>query len=384
VIRAGSALRSDPDLGRAAALAAESVLADCGDASADAAFVFCTGAGDLASVGVAARRVLGTRNVVAVEGHAVAAGDREEEGGPACAVLALRGVDAALFAVSGEVGAAEAIGAEVEALLGRSTCESDLVVVFADPLAADPRALAEALATLGPATVVGAGAGLEGAGSTRLLAGNRSAAGGACGLVIALPEPPRVAVSQGCRPVTEPLVVTRASGHWVLELAGKPALDVYRDVVRAPLAEDLRRAAESMLLALPRSSRPRARGTPSQSWVARRIAGFAPERGAFAAPEPVAVGSALRFALRDADFAREELSRALATTGAAAFGLHLLASDRGRALLGHAGLEAAMVAHAFAPAPVAALSGSFEIAPLADRTEALAHASVLVSCSNQK
>jgi small ligand-binding sensory domain FIST len=118
--------------------------------------------------------------------------------------------------------------------------------------------------------------------------------------------------------------------------------------------------------------------------VARRISGFDPEQRAFATPEPLRAGSALRFALRDADFAREELSRALATTGPAAFGLHLLASDRGRALLGHAGLESAMVARAFAPAPVAALFGSFEIAPLAGRIEALAHASVLVACSDRK
>jgi small ligand-binding sensory domain FIST len=370
MIRAGSAVCPDHDLARAARLASEEALAGLGVA-ADAAFVFCAGAGDLGGAEAAVREVAGTRSVVAVAGHAVAAGDREVEGRSACAVLALAGVDAASFATSGEDGAIDAIEPEVEALLGRSTREADLVVVFADPLGVDPRALAASLGSLAPATVVGAG--IEAAPAARLASGGRSAAGGACGLVLALPAPPRVAVSQGCRPVTDPFVVTRASGHWVQELAGKPALDVYRELVREPLADDLRRAAESVLLALPRHA---------ATWAARRIAGFDADKRAFAAPEPVAVGSALRFALRDADFAREDLARSLAATGPSAFGLHLCASDRGRALFGHAGLESSIVARALAPAPTAGLFGSFEIGPLGGRIEALAHAGVVVAVAD--
>ncbi|MCU0669623.1 MAG: FIST C-terminal domain-containing protein [Myxococcota bacterium] len=368
MIRAGAALSCDPDAARAAADAASRALAEAGSLAADAALLFAAGPVDLAAATAAARGILGTRALVGVLGHAVAAGEVEAGNGPAIAVLAISGVDAAPFAIGRDDGP-DAIGLEVEGRLARSLGESDLVVVFADPLGPDPARLVEALAALAPATVVGAGAALEAPGRQLLACGDRRAALGACGLVLPLARPARVGVSQGCRPITDPLVVTRVSGHWVLELDGKPALDVFRDVAREPLADDLRRAAESLLVALPRGT----------SWIARRIAGFAPERRALAVSASPRVGSRLRFALRDADLAREDLAHTLAGLGPAALGLHLCASDRGRALFRHEGLESALVACALAPAAVAALFGSFEIARIGGALEQLAHASVIVA-----
>ena len=48
--------------------------------------------------------------------------------------------------------------------------------------------------------------------------------------------------------------MTRVRGNWILELDGRPALDVYREAAREPLAADLRRAAAHLLLALPRDA----------------------------------------------------------------------------------------------------------------------------------
>jgi small ligand-binding sensory domain FIST len=368
MIRAGAALSSDPDAARAAAEAASRALAEADAAGADAALLFASGGVDLAAATAAARRVLATQALVGVLGHAVAAGELEAGNGPAISVLAIAGVDAVSFAIGRDDGP-EAIGLEVESRLARSLCESDLVVVFSDPLGPEPARLVEALGALAPATIVGAGAALEAPGRQLLACGDRRAGIGACGLVLPLATPAHVGISQGCRPITDPLAVTRVSGHWVLELDGKPALDVFRDVAREPLADDLRRAAESLLVALPRGT----------SWVPRRIAGFAPERRAFAVSASPRVGSRLRFALRDADLAREDLLRALAGLGPAAFGLHLCASDRGRALFRHEGLESALIARALAPGAVAALFGSFEIARIGGALEQLAHASVVVA-----
>ena len=312
-------------------------------------------------------------------GHAVAAGASEDEVGPAVAVLALCGVEAAAFRVTGASGVEEAIGPEVEALLGRSTTETDLVVVFADPLGIDATRLAGALADLQPATVVGAGAALDAAGRPLLACADRAVRGGACG------SGPRrstlrarVAVSQGCRPITDPFTATRVEGNWILELDGKPALDVYREIAREPLAADLRHAAARLLAAIP-CARCR-RGDAGDAWVARRLAGFAPERRAFALPEPPRVGTVLRFALRDADLAREDLvarTRRRQRPGERR-SLPEFVRARPRALPAP-GLESALVASALAPAPLAGLFGSFEIAPLAGSLEHLAHAGVLVA-----
>lgn len=369
MLRAGADLQRDPDPVLAAGRAADAARPGT---RADAALLFATGPVDLASCAAAACEALGTRTLVSVVGHGVAAGGVEDAAPGAVAVLALAGVEAVAFATSGGSGVEETIGPEVESLLGRSPRETDLVLVFADPLAVDPSRLVDSLADLAPACVVGAGALLDRPGAALLACGDRPvASGGVCGIVLSLATAARVAASQGCRRFGEPRTVTRAEGNWVLELDGKPALDVYADAARAPLAEDLRRAAEGVLVALPR-------GGASGAWVARRLSGFAPTRRAFALPEPPRVGSVLWFALRDADLAREDLREALGRVTPARAAIYLGASDREQ-LFRHAGLESSIVAQALAPAPVAGLFGSFEIAPQGGAPAHLAHAGVVVT-----
>ena len=378
MLQAGAALVRDPDPAQAAARAAEAALAHSGAARASAALVFATGPADPQACAAAAREALGPAALATAVGHAVAAGQVEEEGPGAVAVLVVAGVEAQAFAASGASGAEETIGPEVESLLGRSPRDSDLVVLFADPLGADPTRLVESLGDLAPACVVGAGAALDRPGAALLASDDRAvAAGGACGVLFSLATPPRVATSQGCRPIGAVRVATRVDGHWLLEIDGKPALDAFVEAAHEPLAEDLRRAAERVLVALPRGAR--SRGDAGEAWVARRVSGFAYERRALALPEPLRVGTAFRFALRDADLAREDLREALARVAPARAALYLGASDRGRALFRHSGLESALVAQALAPAPVAALFGSFEIAPLGGSLVHLAHAGVVVA-----
>ena len=375
MLQAGAALRADPDPARAAAGAAEAAREVLGSARIDAALVFATLPADLARCSTAAREALGAPAICAVAGHAVIGGEGELEAAGSVAVLALAGATAHGFAIAAADGVEETIGPEVESLLGRSPRETDLVLVFADPLSIDPGRLAGALRDLAPACVVGAGAALARPGAALLASDGRAFAGGVCGLALALPTPARVAVSQGCRRFGPARAITRADGHWVLEIDGKPALDVYAEAARAPLATDLRRAAERVLVALPCG----VRDVADEAWVARRVSGFAPERCAFALPERARVGSALWFALRDADLARDDLRSALVRATPARAALYLGASDRGRALFRHEGLESAIVAQALAPAPFAGFFGSFELAPLGGSLAHLAHAAIVVA-----
>jgi len=371
VIRASAALARDDDPGRAAAAAAEKARAALG--SVDAALVFAAGYGAGARHAAnAAADALAAPAVAGAVGHGVLAGGDEEEERPAVAILALAGLDATPFRLADLAGAEEAAGAELEAALGRSAREGDLVVLLADPVALDVRRLlAGCDEVLAPGSLVGAAAAIGPDGRPGLVwTGREAVASGACGLVLHLPQPARVVVGHGCRPITDPLPVTRADGHWVLELAGRPALDVYREAAGAPLAADLRRAGELVVAALPRG-----RG---DEFVVRPVAGFAPERRAFALAEDLRLGTPLRLALRDADLAREDLARALATASApAAAALYLSCSGRGRGLFRHAGLEAAVVAHALGATPLAGLFGSFQFGPVAGATELHTYAAVL-------
>jgi small ligand-binding sensory domain FIST len=170
--------------------------------------------------------------------------------------------------------------------------------------------------------------------------------------------------------------VTRSEGHWVLELDGRPALDVFREVARGPLAADLRRAASFVLVALPRDARDPLR---PGGYLVRHAVGFAEDRRAFALPEPMPRGRALAFALRDASAARDDLKTMLDGLGdrRPAFGLYFDCCARGLSLFGVPGIEAAYLDRASSGAPILGMLGSCEIGPIGGTSELLTYTGVL-------
>jgi small ligand-binding sensory domain FIST len=170
--------------------------------------------------------------------------------------------------------------------------------------------------------------------------------------------------------------VTRTQGHWILGLDGRPALDVYREVARGPLAEDLRNAARFLLVAIPR-------GEPEPlrpgSYIVRHVVGFAEKEKAFAIPDGVKPGDLIALATRDREAARDDLKAMLAGLDAspAALGLYFNCCARGAGFFGVEGLEAAYLERALGPTPVAGMFGSCEIGPIGDRAELLTYTGVL-------
>jgi len=189
-------------------------------------------------------------------------------------------------------------------------------------------------------------------------------------------RPPRIGVTQACRPVGEPMRVTRSRGHWILGIEDRPALDVYREVARDPLAGDLRRAAAFLLVALPRD--PAAPLEPG-GYLVRHVVGFDEERKAFAIPDEIEAGDPIAFALREPDAAREDLKAMLDQVGgdSPGLGLYFNCCARGEDFFGFPGLEAAYIERAFPETPVAGLFGSCEIGPIGQQPELLTYTAVL-------
>lgn len=383
MIRAGAG-SSDLAKARAASEAAcAAALAAAGLDRADAAVLFASGpllaeAGALLETAVSA---LGTPTVVgaSADGLVVAgapAGGVETAG---VAVLALSGLQAEPLLLSGLGGRERGAGAEILATVGGTPSDRDLVVVLPDALRIDAASLVAGLRdALGPALLVGAGAAPGRDTPPLQWCGDEIASGAVAALVLRGARPPRAGVTQSCQPVARPCTVTRAEGHWLLELDGRPALDVYREVARGPLAADLRRAAAFLLVALPRGvEAPLSPG----SYLVRHVAGFDEERRAFALPEPMAKGRRLGFVLRDPAAAREDLAAMLAGMSTsptrAAAGLYLDCCARGPSLFGVAGLEAGYLERALPGVPIVGMLGGFEIGPIAGTPELLTYTGVL-------
>jgi len=345
----------------------------------DAALLFATPAygADVRQLLELTEAGLGTRAVVGATAHGVFADGHEIEGGSAVAIAALEGLEAQPFLLSDLAGDEGAVGDEIAARLGGPARAEDLIVLMPDPRAFQPdRLLAGVREALPPAVVVGAGAADPISDAPLQWCNGRVESGALAGIALRAARPPRVGVTQACQPATELLEVTRARGHWILELDGRPALDVYREVARGPLAEDLRRAVAFLLVALPRdASAPLRPG----GYLVRNVAGVSPEQGAFAIPEPVAVGDSIALVQREPESAREDLKAMLSGMRGCkpALALYFDCCARGASFFGVPGLESAYLQNAFGSSPLVGMFGSCEIGPIAGRVELLTYTGVL-------
>jgi small ligand-binding sensory domain FIST len=378
VISAGSAISGEARGDAAVRAAAEEALAAAGLRRADAALLFATASygSELPTMVEAAVGALGTEVVVGATAHGVMCGGREEEE-HGIALLVLGGIEAHPFLVSDLRRQAAAVGTEITQAAGRSPDERDLILLLPDAAGADLAGLIAAVrAAVAPAAVVGAGAAQPLAAPSLQWCGRELATGALAGLVLRGESPPRIGVTQSCQPVSDLMTVTRAEGNWILELDGRPALDVFREVARGPLAADLRRAAAFVLVALPKDAQDPLR---PGGYLVRHAVGFAEARRALALPEAVGRGGRVAFVLRDALAAREDMKSMLAGLGnhPPAFGLYLDCCARGVSLFGVPGLEAAYLEGAFAGRPILGMLGSCEIGPIGGTAELLTYTGVL-------
>jgi small ligand-binding sensory domain FIST len=374
---AGAGFSNHPDAESAAREAAAQAREAAGGADAALLFAGPDHRAAAPKLVAAACAELGTRRVAGGLAHGVIGAGHEQEGGAGVSVLAVRGLDAQPIWVPELAGREDVAAEEIAERLAGGARESDLVVLIPDPRALQPEELlARVREAVGSAGVVGAGAGDPISDAPLVWCGREIGEGGLSGLVLRGARARRVGVTQACRPVTDLLTVTRAQGPWVLELDGRPALEVYREAAREPLADDLRRAAAFVLAALPRdAAAPLAPG----GYLVRNIAGFAPDANAFAIPVAIEKGDRIALVHREPETAREDLKVMLAGLGSEPPGLALYfdCCARGAGFFGVPGLESAYLDQALGGSPLAGMFGSCEIGPIAGRAELLTYTGVL-------
>ena len=105
-------------------------------------------------------------------------------------------------------------------------------------------------------------------------------------------------VSQGCRPVGDPFVITKADGNVILELAGVPALDQLQKVVADLSPAEQQCASQGLHLGrvVSEYQDERARG----DYLIRNVLGIDRASGAIAVGDLVRPGQTVQFHIRDA------------------------------------------------------------------------------------
>ncbi len=193
----------------------------------------------------------------------------------------------------------------------------------------------------------------------------------------------RTVVSQGCRPIGEPLTITGAKQNLLLSLGSKPAYGVLNTVFNGLTKQEKDRARNNLFAGLAMSEYldEYKRG----DFLIRNILGADPEAGAVAINGPVRVGQTLQYQLRDRDSADEdlrELCHAAEDEGVRPFASLLFACNgRGRGLFNVPDHDAGVVAEIFGAHPSAGFFCNGEIGPVGRQNHLHGYtASILLLC----
>ncbi len=174
-------------------------------------------------------------------------------------------------------------------------------------------------------------------------------------------------VSQGCRPIGEPLIITKAEQNILQELAGKPAIQVLSDLLGKLSTEDQNLAAHSLFVGVVMDERKESfeRG----DFLIRNIIGADQANGALAIGELLEVGQTLQFQLRDSETSREDLEALLEKSPPPAKSkkegaILVSCCGRGRGLFGEPDHDIQMIQSLRGPVPVAGFFANGEFGPI--------------------
>jgi small ligand-binding sensory domain FIST len=256
---------------------------------------------------------LAPEHLIGSMGEAIVGDGQEVEEGPALAVWAahLPGAEVIPFRlVARPVGEGLGVLGWPDAVADAPAGNVGPIVMLADPFTfpADGLLAQLNLEPGAPVVVGGMASGGGRPGDHRLFAGSDVLSEGA--VAVALRGAGiRTVVSQGCMPIGPEMVITAADGSRVLELAGMPALAKLEEVVAALDPSERALVAEGLLtgLVIDENTPEYGRG----DFLIRSIHGGDRSTGALVVGEHVRVGQTMRFHVRDAGSADEDLRAAL-------------------------------------------------------------------------
>jgi small ligand-binding sensory domain FIST len=302
----------------------------------------------------------------------VLAGDREYETGPAVAVWLARLPGAEIVPLALEYSQSVDGGMFIgwpERLEDDWPADATLLLL-ADPFSFPVDRLIARLADDHPGVPIigGMASGGYSPGTNALVVDQRSYDSGAVGVVIGGAKI-RPVVSQGCRPIGRPLVITKAEENLIVELGGRPALERLREVYAelGPADRELVKTSLHVGRAASEYTDQFRRG----DFLVRNVLGADPDMGVLAIGDAVRVGQTVQFHVRDAGTAHEDLVELLGRDEVAgsnpAGALVFTCNGRGSRLFADPHHDARCIAESLGPIPTAGFFAQGEIGPIGRR-----------------
>ena len=240
------------------------------------------------------------------------------------------------------------------------------MILVADPFSFPVHALLDTLKRDRPdlAVIGGMASAANGPGGNRLLVNDAVSTDGAVGVLLRQDLSPQPVVSQGCRPIGRPYIVTRADGNVVYELGGRPALERLLSTLEhlSPVDRQLAEQGLHCGVVIDETKVDYERG----DFLIRGVLGADAATGSVAVGDMVALGSTIQFQVRDAASADDDL-RAVLSGRAARGALVFTCNGRGRRLFGTSDHDATVVTELLGTSTVAGMSCAGEFGPIGGR-----------------
>lgn len=241
--------------------------------------------------------------------------------------------------------------------------DAQALLLVADPFSFDVDALFGRLN--GIPVVGGFASAARGPGGNRLVLNGQVFTDGAVGAVLGAGASVTSVVSQGCRPIGRPYVVTRSEGNAVYELGGQPAYQRLVDMANNELDEQelaLVNRGLHMGLVIDEHKADFGRG----DFLVRNVIGADPEHGVIGVGDVVDVGTTVQYHVRDAVTADEDLRELLADQEAEA-ALVFTCNGRGSHLFGRPHHDASVIAETLDDPAAAGFFAAGEFGPVGGR-----------------
>ena len=359
-----SALSEHPLTAQAVGEVAGAVLEKVGR-TPDLAVLFLTPhhGGALEDAAGAVRSILEPAALLGCAAVAVAGIGREVEDGPAVTLWA--GSFGPVVPVRLEA-RMDPLGATIVGWPDELPFAPSALVLLADPFTFPPEALFELIDRECPGLPVvgGMASAARGPGGNRLAFGDQVTSTGAVGVFVGPGVELTTVVSQGCRPIGTPLVVTKSQGSIVEELAGEPPLHRLIEQANQLPEEEVRLINQGLHVGLVIDEHKDLFGRGD--FLIRNVIGADRETGAIQVGDEVQIGTTVQFQVRDARSADEDLREMLAGHEAGG-ALLFTCNGRGTNLFPQPDHDAGVIKELLGPVPLAGFFAAGELGPVGGR-----------------
>jgi small ligand-binding sensory domain FIST len=213
----------------------------------------------------------------------------------------------------------------------------------------------------------GMASGVRGPGQCRLISGEDVSDSGAVGVVLRGPGLVRSIVSQGCRPIGRPMVITGANDNLITALGGRPPLQILQELWQELSTRDQELCRHGLHVGVVMNEY---QGEFHRGdFLVRNVIGAERETGSLAITDRVRVGQTVQFHVRDADSADEDLRLLLQgdrekNPGSAKGALLFTCNGRGTRLFSGPNHDAGQVRLEAGQVPLAGFFAQGELGPV--------------------